>query len=74
MVLSWTNSSVQMELESCSNQVTVPRENCFVQQSTSDLTHHFLNTNGPLQVGGASFSSSDFASSLAPVLLKSHSG
>ena len=31
------------------------RQNCFVQISTHDISHHYINTNGPLHVGGISF-------------------
>ena len=58
LVMRWTNDTVQMELESCSNEMV--RHKCFVQKTTHDSRHRYLNTNGPLQVGGISFSEEHF--------------
>ena len=34
--------------------------NCFVQKTTHDSLNRYLNTNGPLQVGGLSFTEEKF--------------
>ena len=36
------------------------RRNCFVQKTTHDSRHRYLNTNGPLHVGGISFAKDSF--------------
>lgn len=60
--MRWTNDTVQMELDdkTCSNDVLTQRANCFVQISTHDSKNRYLNTNGPLHVGGVSFGASKF--------------
>ena len=58
LAIRWTNDTVQMDLDdrSCSNSISVTtHQNCFVQITTHDSTHHYINTNGPLHVGGVSF-------------------
>ena len=57
IVLRWTNDTVQMELDdkTCSNEVQPSRNQCFLQVTTHDMRNHYLNTNGPLHVGGVSF-------------------
>jgi len=63
LTVRWTNDTVQMELDdrSCSNDISsATRQNCFVQISTHEISHHYINTNGPLQVGGISFGYSRF--------------
>ena len=53
LTVRWTNDTVQMELDdkSCSNEI----QSCFSQITTHDSSHHYINTNGPLHVGGVSF-------------------
>ena len=60
LAMRWTNDTVQMELESCSNEISSSRRNCFDQKTTHDSKHRYLNTNGPLQVGGISFAENSF--------------
>ncbi len=63
LAVRWTNDTVQMELDdkTCSNEISsIARHACFVQITTHDSSHHYLNTNGPLHVGGVSFSESKF--------------
>ena len=62
LVLRWTNDTVQMELDSrsCTNEIEPSKNQCFLQITTHDQTHHFLNTNGPLHVGGVSFGQDRF--------------
>ena len=63
LTVRWTNDTVQMELDdkSCSNEISsATRQNCFVQISTHEISHHYINTNGPLQVGGVSFGAKGF--------------
>jgi hypothetical protein len=58
LVLRWTNDTVQMELDdkTCSNDIASTVQNqCFLQITMHDSRHHYLNTNGPLHVGGVSF-------------------
>lgn len=59
LTVRWTNDTVQMELDdkSCSNEI----QSCFSQISTHDMSHHYINTNGPLHVGGVSFGASRFS-------------
>lgn len=63
LAVRWTNDTVQMELDdkTCSNEISsASRHNCFVQITTHDSTHHYINTNGPLHVGGVSFGKHQF--------------
>lgn len=63
LTVRWTNDTVQMELDdkSCSNEISsATRQNCFVQISTHEISHHYINTNGPLHVGGVYFGPSRF--------------
>ena len=63
LTVRWTNDTVQMELDdkSCSNDISsATRQNCFDQISTHDTRYHYINTNGPLHVGGVSFGRSRF--------------
>ena len=64
LTVRWTNDTVQMELtndKSCSNEISsATRQNCFVQISTHEISHHYINTNGPLHVGGVDFGPSRF--------------
>ncbi len=60
LTVRWTNDTVQMELDdkSCSNEISPAssrHHNCFRQITTHDSSHHYINTNGPLHVGGVSF-------------------
>ena len=67
LVVHWTNDTVQMTLDdkSCSNEITTStHQKCFTQITTHDLTHHYINTNGPLHVGGVPFKFDDLASRL----------
>ena len=61
LTVRWTNHTVQMELadKTCSNEIDA-RNNCFRQIMIHDSTHHYINTNGPLQVGGVSFGADGF--------------
>ena len=62
LAVRWTNDTVLMELDdkTCSNDVLTQRPNCFVQISTHESRNRYLNTNGPLHVGGVSFGGSRF--------------
>ncbi len=62
IVLRWTNDTVQMVLDdnACTNEVQPSLNKCFLQMTTHDMTHHYLNTNGPLHVGGVSFGGDRF--------------
>lgn len=62
LAVRWTNDTVQMELDdkTCSNEISSPRHNCFIQITTHEGTNHYLNTNGPLHVGGVSFGQGRF--------------
>ena len=63
LVMRWTNDTVQMELDdkSCSNEISATVQNqCFLQIAMHDSRHHYLNSNGPLQVGGVSFGAERF--------------
>ena len=64
LTVRWTNHTVQMELadKTCSNEISSAssRHNCFRQIMIHDSTHHYINTNGPLQVGGVSFGAEGF--------------
>jgi hypothetical protein len=65
LAVRWTNDTVQMELDdkTCANEISSSsRHNCFVQITTHDSTHHYINTNGPLHVGGVSFGEEKFSS------------
>ena len=61
LTVRWTNHTIQMELadKTCSNEIG-ERNNCFRQDMIQDSTHHYINTNGPLQVGGVSFGAGRF--------------
>ena len=62
LVMRWTNDTVQIELDdkTCSNEVNPSRNQCFLQITTHDSSHHYLNVNGPLHVGGVSFGGDRF--------------
>ena len=63
LTVRWTNHTVQMDLadKTCSNEISsASRHNCFRQIMIHDSTHHYINTNGPLQVGGVSFGADRF--------------
>ena len=61
-MLRWTNDTVQMELDdkTCSNEVSPSANQCFLQVTTQGMKNRYLNTNGPLHVGGVSFGSDRF--------------
>ncbi|TRY62862.1 hypothetical protein TCAL_07709 [Tigriopus californicus] len=63
LVIRWTNDTIQMELDqkTCSNEVSPARNQCFLQITTHEWTHHYLNTNSPLHVGGVSFGGDRFS-------------
>ena len=62
LTIRWSDDTVQMELDekTCLNEISSPKQNCFIQISTHSSLHHYLNTNGPLQVGGISFGAAEF--------------
>lgn len=62
IVLRWTNDTVQMELDdkTCSNEVSPSKNQCFLQVTILDMKKRYLNTNGPLHVGGVSFGDTRF--------------
>ena len=61
--MRWTNDTVYMELDDgqCTNEIDQKKNQCFVQITMHDETSHYLNVNGPMQVGGVSFGPSGFS-------------
>ena len=64
LAIRWTNETIQMELDNqeCANEISSggdSRQKCF-RQIMIHGTHHYINTNGPLHVGGVSFGADKF--------------
>ncbi len=51
---------MELDDKTCSNEVQPSRNQCFLQVTTHDMERHYLNTNGPLHVGGVSFGGDRF--------------
>ena len=63
LTVRWTDHNVQMELQddSCDRYKPESRRDCYDDCKDCDQgTHHYINTNGPLHVGGVSFGDGGF--------------